>query len=347
MCTPDTDRTVHRVASRDRRPRRLLSNLPDLARHLPPDAHATVDVVSTQGTAVVLSLLARSFAYDAIVLYYPGKEVIPLCLLKYITRSSKPLLMAVDKVFGPPRKGLIGRIRRWFSRLIWSRVDVYILHIREVSSLRDNYGIEGSKCEYVPFKINHLERLQQIRCVDGDYIFTGGKSRRDFDTFCAAMNDLPYRAIILTPQRSESAYHGTAFDAATAPSNVEVIHDDGTSASWNRYIAESKFVVFCISPDTISASGVGAYLVAMALRKCVIITECPATRGILTSGREAVIVPPRDPHALANAIRRVSEDEEFRQTVAECGYQYAIGLGDRADLVRRIGWVALERLRTV
>jgi glycosyltransferase involved in cell wall biosynthesis len=71
-------------------------------------------------------------------------------------------------------------------------------------------------------------------------------------------------------------------------------------------------------------------LVAMALRKCVIITEGHATRGIIND--EALVVPPSDPAALAQAIRRGWEDDVLRQRVADNGRRYAEQVRDATRL---------------
>ena len=59
----------------------------------------------------------------------------------------------------------------------------------------------------------------------------------------------------------------------------------------------------------------------MGLRRCVIISEGPQTRGLLS--KEAIIVPPEDPAALAQAIRNAWEDDLFRKDIVESGRKYA------------------------
>src|SRR5262249_30868957 len=97
--------------------------------------------------------------------------------------------------------------------------------------------------------------------------------------------------------------------------------------------------------ETISPSGVGAYLLAMALKKCVIISDCPSTWGILHDGETAVLVPMRDVEALRFAIRKAWEREPFRRRIAEGGYRYACGLGDAATLVRNIAVAVADFLK--
>jgi glycosyltransferase involved in cell wall biosynthesis len=180
--------------------------------------------------------------------------------------------------------------------------------------------------------------------AEGAYVFTGGRSRRDYETFCRALAGLPYRGRILTPEAAENAEHGTQLAGIEPPPNVEIVHDDGSNASWLEHLAGARLVVFCIGPETMSPSGVSAYLQAQALGKCVIVSECPSTRGILEHENQAILVPMRDPDRLRDAIRRAWEGDAYRRAVAERGRQYALGLGGEAELHQNVARAVREFL---
>jgi glycosyltransferase involved in cell wall biosynthesis len=80
----------------------------------------------------------------------------------------------------------------------------------------------------------------------------------------------------------------------------------------------------------------------MALRKCVIISDCPATRGILVPDETAILVPMRDPQALAQAIRKAWNDDGYRRRVAEGGYRYALNLGGEATLMGNVARAVVD-----
>jgi hypothetical protein len=326
---------------------RVLTNLRNLVGHKVEGSDLRIEHSSASRGKFRsgIDLFFRSYQYDAVALYQPGRELISLSLLRtFASRFRKPMLVVVDIVFTKPNPTPLGKIKKWTKHVMWRQVDLFLNHFRDVSALKTYYGIPASRCRYIPFKVNSWEKVAGLKSQEGDYIFTGGKSRRDFHSFCQAMRSLPYKGIILTRGVKENAYHGTSFDESFVPGNVQLVHDDGSPGSWIRHIAESQFTVFCIAPDPISASGVGAYLLAMALRKCVIITDCPATRDILQDGKEAVIVPMQDPAALAEAIVRVSEDSGFRSRVAEAGYCYAASLGGEASLLHSIAKATVDAL---
>jgi glycosyltransferase involved in cell wall biosynthesis len=224
------------------------------------------------------------------------------------------------------------------------QVDLFISYMRHSPELEASWKIEASRHEFVPFKANEAARqLSELEFAEQDYVFTGGKSRRDFSTFCKALKLLGYPAVIVTPHGAEAGSHETYIEEVEVPSNVTVVHDDGSSASWIKWISESRLVVYCIAESSISPSGVGAYLESMALGKCVVITECPATRGILTNGEQALLVPQSDVRALANAIRTVWTDDRLRHELGERGRAYAVSLGGEKELVQRIADAVCRR----
>ena len=51
----------------------------------------------------------------------------------------------------------------------------------------------------------------------------------------------------------------------------------------------------------------------MACGKACIATDVPGSRDIIEDGISGLLVPPEDPHALANAIQRLIDDPELRQ----------------------------------
>ena len=80
------------------------------------------------------------------------------------------------------------------------------------------------------------------------------------------------------------------------------------------------------------AEGFGLVLIeAMAAGVPVIATDVPGIRDVVRDGITGLLVPPGDPAALAEAIRRVVEDAEFRRRLIEAA---------RADLPR-FGWPAV------
>ncbi len=59
----------------------------------------------------------------------------------------------------------------------------------------------------------------------------------------------------------------------------------------------------------------------LAMAKPVIAADAPANRALLHHGQEAILVPPTDPHALANAIVTLHQEPALRASLAEQGHR--------------------------
>ena len=89
-----------------------------------------------------------------------------------------------------------------------------------------------------------------------------------------------------------------------------------------------------ILSDSLCASGIGTYLNAMLMGKCVIISEGPGASDLLSN--EAIMVPADDTSALIDAINRLGRIENFAEKVALSGQRFAESLGGEQDLLQRI-----------
>jgi glycosyltransferase involved in cell wall biosynthesis len=147
------------------------------------------------------------------------------------------------------------------------------------------------------------------------------------------MRYLKYPAVLLHQGIEIMAKHDTIIPLDQLPENIKVIQHDGDRNSWFEFIQKARIVVIPTLP-TITAAGVSVYLDAMALKKCVILNDNPASRGILE--KEAIIVPSQDPHRLAEAIRESWENHELREYIASEGQKYAQTLQGEKRLLKDI-----------
>jgi phosphatidylinositol alpha-mannosyltransferase len=83
-----------------------------------------------------------------------------------------------------------------------------------------------------------------------------------------------------------------------------------------RYYASCD--LFC-APSTSGESFGIVLLEAMASGRAVVAGDIPGYRSVMTNGKEGLLVPPKDPHALALAIVRLLADTPQRQRMAVVG----------------------------
>ena len=82
---------------------------------------------------------------------------------------------------------------------------------------------------------------------------------------------------------------------------------------------------------------------AMAVGRAIITADTPAVRDILTDGRDALLIPPGDPAALAEAMRMLAADPELRARLGEAAHQRFLQVGSPTVVASRF-LDALSRL---
>lgn len=288
-----------------------------------------------------LGAFLRAFSHDVVVFNCAGRPLLIFCALRWLLPIQRCRIVALDTVLDAPHSWLES-IAAFVRRVLFRKVYLFINYFTDLAGYERFFGIGPARSVYVPFKVNLPNGIPPLHecSSDGDYILTAGRSHRDLGTFLAAMGKAGYPGVLLYHDPRTMKSHGTLLNLGGLPGNVRAVDYGGEYSAWIACFHRAKLVVVPNAPDVIAATGISTYLVAMALRKCVIITEGPATRNLLTD--QAIVVPPSDPDALAAAIRRAWEDDELRQRVANAGRRYAEKLGDEARLMRDVVMVCYD-----
>lgn len=315
---------------------RVLSNIEDLEKSAPPGLpieHRYVD--PDAGYLSALCLFVQSFRCDVILLDANPRYLWPLCFLKRLWPFNGCRLISLDIIFVKPRTWK-ERLRSWVYKQLLRNVDHFFHYFKDLSGYCRYFGIDWDRSTYIPFKVNGWERLppREQLSAEGSYVFTGGRSLRDLDTFLAAMQRLPYPTVLLYHDLAKMERNGTSIPFERLPPNVRAVEDDGSQASWIAHLNGAKVVVLTPDASSIRAVGISTYLDAMALGKCVVMTEGPATKDII--GNEALLVPPSDPESLATMIRRAWEEDEVRAATAAAARCYAEKLGSNTRLLQDV-----------
>ena len=252
----------------------------------------------------------------------------------------KPIV-ALDLVLRRPTTWR-SRAATVLKRILLSRVDHFIHYFRQLDGYQKHFGVGPSRSSYVPFKANIQGRFSYEVNSDGEYVLCFGRSERDYDTFIKAVGQTSVVAAIPVPNFGALRAHGSRFSVplSSLPSNLRLLEDDGSRASWLRMLERAKIVALPILGGRMAASGIGTYLDAMALGKCVIITEGPGVSDVLTD--QALFVAPNDAEQLAKVIVRANTDRELRERVAMCGRRYAESCGTEGDLYQRVAEVIVR-----
>ncbi len=270
-------------------------------------------------------------------------------LIKLFLKKQNILLVSLDIILRKSKKTFSSTVKDEIRRILHRNVDYFIHYFRNLEGYR-YWGISEENSVYIPFKCNVFSFLKEIGNYTRteEYVYTAGRSLRDYRTFFEAARITGLPSAFLDPRgpdvksqpllNIESRKQQGLDDIGRISSNITVLEDDGTLISWYKYLLRAKIVVVPILPSSLCASGISLYLDAMALGKPVILTRGPGGDDVLTD--QAIFVPPNDPQSLAISIMRLWNDHDERETLAAAGLQYAKRLGGTPQLMNRlIDWV--------
>lgn len=290
----------------------------------------------------VISNLKFYNQYDAILLNSLGMVTYLFLLLKFFKLISAKIFV-LDPIFVKPKNIMQAWMAR-FKGLLLNTADALFIYAKNNTGVRKYFHIGHWKMVYVPFKVNGLElivsRYQQP--VSEGYVFSGGRSRRDYATLIKAAKNLPNINFKITcPDEKELLQENSTIYSDKLPNNVELIHDNGTLEEFLDVMSKSEIVVLPVIADNIAPAGISVYLNAMALRRPVIITKGPAVDDIITA-EMAVMVDPENDARLREEIDSLYHDSDKKKRLAENAFRYAMSLGDESDLFHSIESAMLE-----
>jgi glycosyltransferase involved in cell wall biosynthesis len=293
------------------------------------------------GTAEILTtageFIKRAPSADLLLLNGDPTLLLRLCMVFTVMPFRRRPIIAVDLVLRKPQLNPSARARNAVKRFLYSRVSHFIHYFKDLRDYKLYFGIGPERSSFVDFKPNIRDLHEVQPNSDGEYVLCFGRSLRDYDTFFDAMERLPYPGAIPEPDFPNLRKHGSRFTRPLTdlPKNVRLLPDDGSPDALVRVISGARIVVLPILKSSLVASGVGMYLNAMSMKKCVIISRRPGASDVLTP-EQAIFVDPEDPVGLASAITRVWEDPAKCDHIAAEGYRYAASLGGEPELLQRI-----------
>ncbi len=333
---------------------RLLSNLPNLTKS---DEHFAKIIINhplpyfPSSLSGWLRRIAATFKlrnFDAALLSCaPAETLAYAAILRFLPFMPWKLLV-FDPVYLPPRN-LQQKVVAFIKKIILSRVDLFMLVQRDYDGYAQVYGVNAARVKYIPWKVNRLDLIEQLAVHEGDYIFSGGLTMRDWQTLAVATRRTGIPMVVSMP--SDEVIKDQGLPPISSPmiaafnSHTSLIRHGPDPLDWLRLVADSKFVVIPICREALNPAGISTALACMALKKCVIMSAGPSTNGILDNSN-CMIVPPGDSEALKNTIEIVNSDDQLRNRVAAAGYEFAKTCGDEKRLYRDLCATVVDTFKT-
>lgn len=225
----------------------------------------------------------------------------------------KPHLLLDIEWYEKRRSRILTLIKKVMNRLIARgayRIGVFAEV--DIEKYSNYYGIDKNKFIWFPYTTNLGERQFDVK--EENYIFTGGRNQRDYETLIKAVKDIPVKLMIASPKE--------AISKNIISDNI-VLMGVVDSSEYYSTMAKSKLVVLSVEPDIRRCQGIITYVSAMRLGKAVIVNETKGTRSYMVNGQTGLIVPPKDPIALKNAIEKLLHNDELRREISQNAYEYA------------------------
>ncbi|MBQ7252181.1 MAG: glycosyltransferase [Kiritimatiellae bacterium] len=228
--------------------------------------------------------------------------------------DSKQVAMEVFPDF-PARDSRANRLKRAAFRLVAKRARGMVAAAgAEADELARRLSLSRARVPFVPLYTT-VSPGEAAGAEEGGFLFSGGRSWRDWKTLVAAAEgvDLPF---VL-------AVGGDAELPAAIPPNVKVFRDM-PFAEYRERLRAARIVAVPLVPVARSTGQV-ALLEAMAYGKPVVASAVAGVADYVEDGRNALAVPPEDPAAMREAIRRLAEDGALRRRLGAAARADAFG----------------------
>lgn len=245
-------------------------------------------------------------------------------------RGPRPTIVRTDPLINTPAN----ERRRRFLHACLTTVDRLIVWAPAVAD-RYHASLGVPRARMVPLHFHHTLAGHDVpAAADGDYLFSGGDSMRDYPTLLEAVRGLSISVRIATRWRPPAGL--------PIPPNV---HLGPTSPrEFRALLAGARLVVFPLRTDNLRTSGQQSYLNAMALRKPVIVTDRRDAPFYIDDGRNGRLVSSGDAASLRAAVAELLDSPAAARDMGARAQDFALPL-DQEHTWSRVLSLALEAHR--
>lgn len=215
-------------------------------------------------------------------------------------------LVILSFIYRPRTNRLVNKLRFTMTRLGLSAASIvvcYSSHEERVYS--DIFSLPNTRFRFVRLGKTFTTGPCTVVKDTDRWVFSAGQSNRDYVTLIEAMRNVNARLTIATTN-----------NVAVPPDlSYRVVVELLEGPNFLSTMAMSSLVVLPLE-DTDYSSGQIVLINAMALGKCIVITETKWTRDYVVHGENVWLVKPKDPEALSSSINLLLHDQGRRETIA-------------------------------
>lgn len=166
----------------------------------------------------------------------------------------------------------------------------------------ETFNMPLAKFAYVPLG---MARINGVNTVKGNYVFSTGRSNRDYDFLIEALSETDIKVRI--------ACGGYEYNGESDTKNIEVLQN-----CYGKNMLEELAHSFCVAiplKDTHISSGQLVILQAMQLGKPVIVTENDTAKDYIENGQTGYIIK-KNKEALLAAIKGLRNNDNLYSDIS-------------------------------
>lgn len=241
-------------------------------------------------------------------------------ILKRIIHANKPPLHIIqDFHIDLTQTRWFYRIQIAILKLAIPGIDYFCCTSTEEEAIYSQmFGISRSRIKFLPL-VESQSSYEAPSFSRQDYIFSYGKSDRDFDTLIRSVTRLDIQTYILSAKFKPQV---------PVPENVSIIRDFISNKDMIRWIASSRIVALPLKDYRVSAGQI-SMLEVMALARPLIITENMATKEYAIHLQTALFYSAGDVKALSEHIRYLWDHPEVAEHIGQKARESALKLNDK------------------
>ena len=220
----------------------------------------------------------------------------------------KPRQVVLELMLDEQRAGIAWKLKVLLQRFVFSSVDlVFVSSTGEVETYSRRLKKRREEFRFLPF---HTNVVRPERTAGGNgYIFSAGKTGRDFAVLADALRGTDIRAVVVSDEENVRGVE--------IPGNM-VVRKNVSYDEYLRLLEGSLFVVVPLK-RCVKSTGQVVILEAMALGKPVIATQTVGTVDYVDHGKNGLLVPVSDREALRRAIVGLKADPALQEELAKEG----------------------------
>jgi glycosyltransferase involved in cell wall biosynthesis len=289
-------------------------------------------VPGLQGSMAALSAIPRLQAVDVALSVFENVGL-GFARLQGLSGNRRPLphvmltcWLAEDcQHMSPFQLRSVQRSARSISRLA-------VFSANQVRILRKTLGVEPEHISVVPFGVDtkYYDPARVSGPVGGGgLVAVGGDSRRDYATLAEAVRIAKVPLTLACYPRNIAGID--------LPPQIKVV--SGVYLDDYRKLLLSADLVVTPTVAPAYPSGQSVVLEAMSMGRATLTTASPAMQDYITDGIDGVLVPPRDPAAMARLIGALLADDGWRKSL---GAAASATVRERFSLLRM--WDSISAL---